>query len=434
MLKKEQNDLITLTNRETPGGELMRRYWHPVALSEELSADEPLATRIFGEDLVLFRDAAGQPKLIDRYCPHRGVDLSYGRLERDGIRCIYHGWLMSGDGRCLEQPGEPASSSYKDKIRHQAYPCHEAGGLILTYMGPGRPPRLPDFPFMSCPPEQTWCTKLHHACNYLQGNEGNVDPQHLSFLHVAFGAHNSLDPNINDLISADVAPELDVEETAYGYRIFTTRNVEADQKLVRITNFIMPNCSAFDGVPLFNPRKDPHQPNLGYQIHWHVPIDDGAHWKYTILYRYRGPIDRELVSNVFFGEIDENYRSLRNAQNRYLQSRQEMQTKTFAGVGRNFYDQDLVAVETQGRIMDRSREHLGTTDRPIILMRRQLLKAIDDIRAGRDPLFVERDGSPNALEDLFVRANTLPASTDIRGGWWREGPKADHRRAPAPAK
>ena len=113
---------------------------------------------------------------------------------------------------------------------------------------------------MTCPAEQTWCTKIYHACNYLQGNEGNVDPQHLSFLHVAFGAQNSLDPAINDLIAGDVAPQLDIEETAYGYRIFAIRNVGSDKKLVRITNFIMPNSSAFDGVPLFNPRKSSHQP------------------------------------------------------------------------------------------------------------------------------------------------------------------------------
>jgi phthalate 4,5-dioxygenase len=433
MLNNEQNALITLTDAGTPGGELMRRYWQPVALSEELSADTPVPTRILGEDLVLFRDPTGQPRLIGRYCPHRGVDLSYGRLDKGGLRCIYHGWLMSGDGRCLEQPGEPAASDYKDKIRHPAYPCHEAGGLILTYMGPGRPPRIPALPFMTCPAEQTWSTKIYHACNYLQGNEGNVDPQHLSFLHVAFGAQNSLDPGINDLIAGDVAPALDVEETAYGFRIFAIRHVGTDKKLVRITNFIMPNSSAFDGVPLFNPRKDSYQPNLGYQIHWHVPIDDGAHWKYTVLYRYSGPIDKEFVAGVFFGELDKTYHSPRNAQNRYLQDRQEMTSKTFAGVGRNFYDQDLLAVETQGRVMDRSHEHLGTTDRPIILMRRQLLRAVEDVRSGRDPLFVERDGQANALQDLTVRANTLPASTDPKSGWWRATTTADQERARAPA-
>ena len=146
MLTRPQNDLITLTNAGTPGGEMMRRYWHPVALSQELTADEPLATRILGEDLVLFRDPSGKPKLIGRYCPHRAVDLSFARLEPEGLRCVYHGWLISGEGRCLEQPGEPAASTFKDKIKHPAYPCSEAGGLILAYLGSGTPPRLPKFP------------------------------------------------------------------------------------------------------------------------------------------------------------------------------------------------------------------------------------------------------------------------------------------------
>ena len=433
MMTREENEMLTGVSPGTPLHQPLSRFWFPVLRSERLKDRHTHKVRLLGEDFVVARRGSELIALAER-CPHRQASLVLGRVEDGGLRCIYHGWLLSGDGRCLEQPGEPAASDYKDKIRHPAYPCHEAGGLILTYMGPGSPPRLPDFPFMTCPPEQTWATKIYHDCNYLQGNEGNVDPQHLSFLHVAFGAQNSLDPAINDLVAGDVAPQLDIEETPYGYRIFAIRKVGTDQKLVRITNFVMPNSSAFDGVPLFNPRKDAHAPNLGYQMHWHVPIDDGTHWKYTILYRYAGPIDREFVSTVFFGELDKGYHSPRNAQNRYLQNRQEMKDKTFAGVGRNFYDQDLLAVEAQGRIMDRSREHLGTTDRPIILMRRQLLKAIEDVRNGRDPLFVERDGQPNALQDLIVRANTMPASVDVRGGWWRKGASADQQRAQVPAE
>ena len=129
----------------------MRRYWQPVALSEELGADEPSAAlRIISEDFscsIAARAASRAP--VGRRCPHRGVDLSYGRVEDGGLRCIYHGWLMAGDGRCLDQPGEPEGSTYRDRIQHKAYPCREAGGLILAYMGPGEPPRLPQFPFFS---------------------------------------------------------------------------------------------------------------------------------------------------------------------------------------------------------------------------------------------------------------------------------------------
>jgi phenylpropionate dioxygenase-like ring-hydroxylating dioxygenase large terminal subunit len=430
MLGREQNDLITLTRPGTPGGDLMRRYWQPVALSEEVPADAPVPTRVMGEDLVLYRDAEGRPNLIGRRCPHRGVDLSYGRVEGGGLRCLYHGWLLAGNGRCLHQPGEPAGSTFKDKIRHTAYPCREGGGLILAYLGPGAPPRLPQFPFLAGAPERVWCTKIYHACNYLQGNEGNIDPQHLSFLHIVPSPQSAIQPDLNNLLTGDVAPRLEVEETAFGHRVYTTRKSGPDKHYVRITNFVMPNCSAFDGVPLLNPRTNPFRPNLGYQIHWHVPIDDAEHWKYTIIYRYDGPVDRDYMEKELFAELDETYRSPRNAQNRYLQNRAEMTRETFAGLGRNFYDQDLFAVETQGAIMDRSNEHLGTTDRPVILMRRQLLKAIEDVRAGRDPLFVERDGDANALAELVVRSDTLAAGVDVTSGWWREA--ARRELAPAP--
>ena len=435
MLSKDQNDLITLTGPETPGGEMMRRYWHPVALSEELLDDVPLPVTIFGEELVLFRDSAGQPQLIGRYCPHRSVDLSFGRVETNGLRCLYHGWLLAGNGRCLQQPGEPAGSTFKDKIRHTAYPCREGGGLILTYMGPGESPRLPNFPFLSCRPEQVFATKIHQACNYLQANEGNIDPQHLSFLHVVQSMRSQLVPDLNDLIAGDASPAIDVEETAYGHRIFTVRRTGAESKYVRITNFIMPNAAAFDGLPPINPKTEQFRPNLGYQVHWHVPIGDAEHWKYTIIYRYEGSLDKQVMRTVFFGDLDDTYHSPRTRQNRYLQSRQEIRSnETYAGLGKNFYDHDTFAVETQGRIMDRSNEHLGMTDRPVILMRKQLLKAVDDVRSGKDPLFVERNKNVDAAAEIVVRSDTMPASVDVFGDWWRAKSKSGKKLVSEPAE
>ncbi|HZT06222.1 MAG TPA: Rieske 2Fe-2S domain-containing protein, partial [Chloroflexota bacterium] len=143
MLTKEENDLLTQTGPGTPCGELMRRYWQPAALSEELPpGGAPVPVRLLGEDLVLFRDDAGHPGLLSLHCPHRGADLSYGRLEDGGIRCIYHGWLFDVSGRCLEQPGEPAGSTFHERIRHTAYPCVEKNGIIFAYLGPGEPPLL----------------------------------------------------------------------------------------------------------------------------------------------------------------------------------------------------------------------------------------------------------------------------------------------------
>src|SRR5919107_13480 len=171
MPTQEENDLLTRVGPGAPGGEMMRRYWQPAALSEELPAGgAPLPVRLLGEDLVLFRDEQGQPGLLGLHCPHRGADLSYGRLEDGGLRCLY-------------QPGEPAGSTFYERIRHLAYPCQEKGGIIFTYMGPGEPPLLPGYEFLNVPDDHRVVTKIFQECNYLQANEGNQDPIHLSFLH-----------------------------------------------------------------------------------------------------------------------------------------------------------------------------------------------------------------------------------------------------------
>src|SRR5436309_12051780 len=183
MLTAQENELLTRIGPGTPGGDLIRRYWQPAALSEELSVNAPLPIRLLGEDLALFRDADGQPGLLAIHCSHRGADLSYGRLEDGGLRCIYHGWLYDIHGHCLEQPGEPTGSTFHEKIRHTAYPCAERGGMIFAYLGPGAAPLLPNYEFLLAPDDYRMNGKGFQDCNYLQGNEGNIDPQHLSFLH-----------------------------------------------------------------------------------------------------------------------------------------------------------------------------------------------------------------------------------------------------------
>src|SRR5262245_38065577 len=185
MLTREENDLLTQIGPGTPGGALIRRYWQPAALSEELPpGGAPLPVRLLGEDLVLFRDEDGRPGLLGLHCAHRGADLSYGRLEDGGLRCLYHGWLYDVTGRCLEQPGEPAGSTFKDRVRQPAYPCQETGGVILAYLGPGEPPLLPGYELFQAPAEHQFSpTKSLHECSYLQANEGNIDPSHLPFLH-----------------------------------------------------------------------------------------------------------------------------------------------------------------------------------------------------------------------------------------------------------
>src|SRR5438067_59721 len=184
MLTKEQNDLLTQTGPGTPGGELIRRYWQPIALAKDLAlGGAPIPVRILSEDLVLFRDDGGQLGLLGIHCSHRGADLSYGRVEDGGLRCIYHGWLYDRAGRCLEQPGEPAGSTFHERIRHPSYAVQERAGVVWAYMGPGEPPLLPGYELFSVPESHVWVHKYFHECSYLQGNEGNLDPTHPFFLH-----------------------------------------------------------------------------------------------------------------------------------------------------------------------------------------------------------------------------------------------------------
>ena len=304
MLSKEENDLLTLTGPGTPCGDLMRRYWQPAALSEELSSGAPLPVRLFGEDLALFRDDAGRPGLLGIHCSHRGADLSYGRIEDGGLRCIYHGWLYDVNGRCLEQPGEPAGSTFHERIRHPAYPCQEVGGMIYTYMGPGEPPLLPPYEFVGVPESHRGNTKVFQDCNYLQGNEGNLDPTHLSFLHRLF----TEDENSAQAYNArDVSPTIEAEETDYGLRIYCVRKAGPDKNYVRVTNYVIPNFSAVSGTA------------DGYTVNWHVPIDDTHHWRYMIRFSRSAPVDRNNRWTGRSQEVTADYRMVRNRANRYLQ-------------------------------------------------------------------------------------------------------------------
>ncbi|MGH7771892.1 MAG: Rieske 2Fe-2S domain-containing protein, partial [Candidatus Binatia bacterium] len=152
MITHEENEILIRVGPGTPMGGLLRRYWQPAALSEELPpGGPPKAVRLLAEDLVLFRDDKGRVGLLGLHCSHRGTDLSYGRQEDGGLRCVYHGWLYDIHGRCLEQPGEPDGGTSRDSIRHLAYPCKETGGLIFTYMGPGEPPLIPEYEALTVP-------------------------------------------------------------------------------------------------------------------------------------------------------------------------------------------------------------------------------------------------------------------------------------------
>src|SRR5438067_11741806 len=197
MLTRDDNELITNTNPGTPMGELFRRFWLPVALSEELPGPDcvPQRVRVLGEDLLAIRDTSGRPGLFDAYCPHRGAPLFFGRNEEDGLRCVYHGWKFDVDGRCVDLPNAPEGPTFKDKIKIKCYPCVEAGDLIWAYMGPAeKEPPFPEFEWTKLPKSHRYVTKFVEQCNYLQAMEGDYDPSHARFLHSTLAPVDQLDP------------------------------------------------------------------------------------------------------------------------------------------------------------------------------------------------------------------------------------------------
>ena len=403
MLSQAENDLLTRTGPGTPAGELLRRYWQPAALSEELPVGgAPVPVPLLGEELVLFRDEDGRPGLLGLHCSHRAADLSYGRLEDGGLRCLYHGWLYDIHGNCLEQPGEPAGSDFKSKIHHPAYPCHEIGGIIYAYMGPGEPPPIPPYEFIAAPETHRANTKVYQECNFLQANEGNIDPDHLSFLH---RLHSDDPESAQSLNVEDTAPAIEVEDTPYGVRIYCVRKVHGDRNYVRVTNFLMPNFCAVSGT------------DDGYTVNWHVPIDDTHHWRYMVRFSRKAPMEDKSRWMGRSTEVTDDYRMVRNPSNRYLQDRASMD-KAFIGLGPNFLVHDAYATQGEGPIQDRTTEHLGQTDKGIIAARRMLLRAIREVQEGQDPPGVFRDERTGVGADLVARSDALlPRSADWRDYW-----------------
>jgi phthalate 4,5-dioxygenase len=411
MITREENDLLTRIGPGTPCGSLLRNYWQPVALAEELPVGgAPRAVKLMGEELALFRDDQGRPGLLGLHCSHRGTDLSYGRVENGGLRCLYHGWLYDIHGRVIEQPGEPGCGAHRHEICHLAYPCREAGGVVFAYLGAGDPPLLPNYEFLIVPEAYRTVTKILVHCNYLQGNEGNIDPVHLSFLHqslagvdiprrrVVLGSENESD---NALLGKDVAPTIDVEVTDFGLRIYTTRAAGPGKCYLRITNLIFPNASAFGGSTI----------GEGYSVHWHVPIDDYSHWKYIFMFSRERALTDDL-RNWSKVEQTADYSLTRNAANRYRQDRSSMRDQTFTGMGVNFQAHDAFATESQGTIQDRTQEHPVSSDKAIIAERKLILSAIKDVQEGRDPRAIVRDMRANRFADLVVLSEVVSADID----------------------
>jgi 5,5'-dehydrodivanillate O-demethylase len=364
MLTQDENDVLTRVSAGTPGGELLRRYWHVVAASGELTAAKPKKrVKILNEDLVLYRDKSGGYGLVAEKCSHRGVSLYYGFIEPDGIRCAYHGWKYDACGKCIDQPFENPEAGFKDKIQHPAYPVEQLGGLLFAYLGPPeKKPLLPKWDLLvrlDGKKQVDLCEQLR--CNWLQAMENSVDPTHTYFLH-----------------SHTLKLKGDPDHVPFHYRMVS----KIDFDLV-----VTPTWAGIQKQRIFAdeaaPAETPHPlvfPNIlfvpvrtGYSLHFRTPIDDCN----TQVFQYRymptpdgsNVVQPDQAAIVEIGTTDENGEFHMD----------------------NFTSQDHMAWETQGSIADRAKEHLAEGDRGIIMFRKLLREQIQAVQAGQDPVGVNRD-------------------------------------------
>jgi nitrite reductase/ring-hydroxylating ferredoxin subunit len=395
MLTKEENELLTQTGPDTPCGDFMRRYWTPVALSEELVPDgPPVAVKVLGEDLVLFRDGQGQLGLIGRWCAHRGTDLRFGDVEEAGVRCAYHGWLYDVHGSCLEMPLEPDDTELRAQVQQKAYRCQEHAGLIFGYLGPGEPPLLPNYEFLTVPAEQRRSTKYYQECNYLQAHEGNLDPTQRLLLE-QLAERQGQEGFVGEI--EDFELTMEPEETDFGARVFTTRPADDGKLAVDVRSYLLPSLSAVAATGYD-----------GYTVQWHVPMDDTHHWRYVVTFRRDGPItDEEARRNGV--EPAEGYKLDLDRARAFFQGKEPLDE--------NFVIYSAALAESQGPTYDRTLEHLGESDNGIVAMRTIMFWAIQDVLEGSDPPHVVRAPEANHFSHVVVKSDVVPSTEDWRVSW-----------------
>jgi nitrite reductase/ring-hydroxylating ferredoxin subunit len=434
MVSAEQNELMTRVGPGTPAGKLLRNYWQPVALVDEMRGERPVkAVKLLGEDLVLFKNQT-RYGLIDRHCAHRGADLAYGRLEDDGLRCAFHGWKFDAAGKCVETPAEPEGSWLHEHIRTLAYPVVEKSGVLFAYLGEmrgaGEPPAFPHFDCFVAPDAYTFAFKGYWDCNWLQALEVGIDPAHASWLHKFFededpaasygrqfrGTPSDSAMPISKVLREFDRPEIRVERTDYGMRLQTLRRISDAHTHIRVTNVLFPQAFV---IPM----------NAEMTIsQWHVPVDDtGCYW-YSIFTSFGAPVDKETMRSQRLKTYPApQYKPVFSRENSWGFSAEEQKSKTFTGMGFDINIHDQWACESQGRIQDRTRENLGSTDKGIVLYRRLLLDAIRRSEAGERPLMVLSE--ERAKEFLGPPAIDGIGPTAGMDQYWKECDAARRRNA-----
>lgn len=377
MLTAEQNEMLTRVGPGTPMGNLMRRYWQPIAAASELQGRWTKRVRLLGEDLVLFRDRQGRRGLVAEYCPHRRASLAYGIPSEDGIRCPYHGWEFSREGACLDQPNEPNNQSFKDKVRTAAYPVEELGGLLFAYMGPAEArPLLPRWDGFVAEGAIRMLGRTLLPINWLQIMENSADPIHTEWLHGHHYEFQKEQEGVKVAISAR-HEKIAFREFEFGmtkHRLLAGQSEDSDDWRVGHP-LVFPNMLAVG-------NGDDHMRSYAFQIR--VPVDD-THtmhlWYTAYLPQDASRVPARLRDTVHVYDVP-----LLDKDGEYLVETVD--------------NQDMMAWCTQGAIADRTIENLGSTDQGIAVYRRMLRREMKKVEQGLDPMAIVRDPVKNQCIDL----------------------------------
>jgi len=414
MLTPQDNELLCRVEGDAPMGQLMRRHWTPVCLIEEVSEADgtPRKARVFGEDLVVFRDTDGKVGVLAEACPHRRASLAYGRNEEGGLRCLYHGWKMDVEGNVLEMASEPSSSGMVDKVKHQAWPTREWGGMVWAWFGPAE--QVPEFqPPAWAPTAETRVSvaKVLLPCNWAQILEGAIDSAHSSSLHSSDMVPARVDTaktTANSWLrpSTDKAPRMQVQRAGYGFRYAALRRPiqnAATHDYVRSTVFVAPATALIPPNNLYNVA------NIN------VPLDDTNTAFYFIAWGHPSQTPetetwRKFLRQTVGIDLDDSYRPLRTMENGFWQDRQAMKAGNFTGIT-GFPNQDVAMWLTMGPIADRTNDRLGASDLAIVEFRRQMLDAVKAFQRG-EPAIGTGDAAVTPAVCSFQAI--VPKTTDWR--------------------
>jgi len=412
MLSQQDNELLCRVGPGTAMGDVFRRFWNPVLPAMELQSPgcRPVRLRILGEELVAFRDKSGQLCIIEEWCLHRRVSLALGRVEEHGIRCLYHGWKFGCDGTVHETPNTK-DIRIRKRLRARTYPVREAGGLIWAYMGPiDKQPPFPHWRFMDIAISNLNVVKLDSGSNYMQVLEGGADSSHVGVLHSNFARPGWLDgefkanpddDNPTALVSDELAPDLEIEDTEFGFHYAAVRpmpsNDENPMHNVRIVPIVMPSTRIIPARAM-------------QTVLFEVPIDDENTRTLSIGFR----IDGESFDMSRYEDIRgrKNPALVDQAAGRYLGTWEnhfgqdpEAMESSWSGI-QGVVMEDLAMSMSPGPIVDRSDEHLVAADAAIVRARRQLLASARRVLAGRDPI-----GLMDDLSQVMACDETVPVKT-----------------------